>query len=283
MTQSPQTPQELPPSPFPPDLSEVYAVRPEQEMVIDLYLPKRAHTQSLSPIVLFVHGGGWQGGSRRQFHWHARQLADLGYLAGSISYRLAGVAPYPACIDDTQAAVRWLKKHAARFGADPDRVGALGSSAGGHLVAMIATRDTLHDNIPDLAGISSRVNCVIDIHGVHDVAAWLTSRNAQNDPVRIAFMGGPIGDPNAHWHDASPLFFVDNQTTPILFTHDKGDTNVNYEQSARMVQAMVEHERPCAFIPTPGSGHGFVYSHTNPWTQKLWPDIVAWFARHLNP
>ncbi len=274
--------QALPPSPFPPDLSEVYAVRPQQEMVIDLYLPKCDPAASAAaPIVLFVHGGGWSGGSRRQFHWHARQLANLGYLAGSISYRLMGVAPYPACIDDTQAAVRWLKKHAARFNADPARLGAMGSSAGGHLVAMLATRDTLHDEIPDLVGISSRVNCVVDVHGVHDAAAWAagTSREADLMP----FMGGPTFDPAAHWRDASPHYFVDQNTAPILFTHGQDDPTVPFTQTSLMLQAMVAHQRPCAFIPTPGSGHGFVYSHSNPWTQKIWPDILAWFNRYLNP
>ncbi len=268
-------------SPFPPDLTEVYAIRPQQEMAIDLYFPKPAATPA--PIVLFVHGGGWSGGSRRQFHWHSRQLANLGYIAGSVSYRLSGVAPYPACADDVQAAVRWLKKHAARFNGDPQRVAAVGSSAGGHLVAMLATQDTLHDDIPELAGISSRIVCAVDIHGVHDVAGWLTSRNEQDSPPRVAFMGGPIGDPNAHWHDASPLFYVDAQTCPMLFTHALDDATVSHEQTAQMVRAMLKHQRPFSFVPTPGSGHGFVYNHANPWTQKIWPDIVAFLNRYLNP
>jgi acetyl esterase/lipase len=266
-------------SDFPPDLTEIYAVRPQQDMAIDLYLPKPS--QALAPIVIFVHGGGWSGGSRKQFHWHARQLANMGFLAGSISYRLSGVAPYPACIDDVQAAVRWLKKYSPRFNADASRLGAVGSSAGGHLVAMLATRDTLHDDIPDLAGISSRVVCAVDIHGVHDVAAWIAGRPP--DPVKVAFMGGPIGAPNTHWHDASPLFFVDKQTSPILFTHDLGDPTVPYDQSVQMMLAMVKQQRPCAFIPTPGSGHGFVYSHSDPWTTKLWPDVLAFLNRYLNP
>jgi acetyl esterase/lipase len=232
------------------------------------------------PGVLFIHGGGWSAGQRTQFTWHARELAKLGFVTAAASYRLAPAHPYPAALDDCQYAMRWLRAHAAEWNLDPARLGACGSSAGGHLAACLAVRDTRSDDEPALRGFSSRAQCVVDVHGVHDFRTLaptvLTACNA-------AFLGGSAAEKPEAWQDASPAAFVDALTAPIMLTHDPNDPTVPYAQSVSFAAALMDAGRPVEFLPTPGSGHGFVYNPENAWTQRLWPRAVAWLSSWLKP
>ena len=122
-----------------------------QKLLLDVYRP--AAGQALRPAVLFVHGGGWSMGSKENFKDEAMGLAKFGYVTFSIDYRLAadGRNLWPAQLDDTQRAVRWVRAHADKYHIDPQRIGALGHSAGGQLVAFLGTRDT-RDNSDARAG-----------------------------------------------------------------------------------------------------------------------------------
>lgn len=231
------------------------------------------------PGVLFVHGGGWSGGGRHQFLWHARDMARRGFVAASMSYRLVPGAIYPAQLDDCQRAMRWLRKHAVEIGLDPARLGAVGSSAGGHLVACLGVRDTRDDSDPELQGVSSKANCVVDVHGVHDLPALIDEKKLVETSIKL--IGGPITEKQAAWEDASPLRFVDGNSAPMMIVHDPGDPTVPYSQSVKFATALMNAARPVHFIPAPGAGHGFVYGPQNPWTQRIWPDVVAWLTRHL--
>ena len=97
---------------------------------LDLYLPEGRGDEAL-PTVLWVHGGGWKNGSKK--NCKAAWLAEEGYAVASISYRLTDVAIWPAQIDDCREAVRWVRRNAGLFGLDVERVGSWGGSAGGHL------------------------------------------------------------------------------------------------------------------------------------------------------
>ncbi len=110
---------------------------------LDAFLPA-ASIAVPRPAVLLLHGGGWAGGSRSEMRETGRRLADAGYAAFSIDYRLAPKHPYPAAFDDARAAIAWLRAPAqvARYDLDPTRIGALGSSAGGQLVGLLATTGT---------------------------------------------------------------------------------------------------------------------------------------------
>ena len=108
---------------------------------LDLLLPKdREETVRPLPLVVFIHGGAWRGGSKEGGIGRLGPLVATGqYAAASINYRLTGEASWPAQIHDCKAAIRWLRGHAGEYGLDPDRIGVMGSSAGGHLVAMLGT------------------------------------------------------------------------------------------------------------------------------------------------
>ena len=105
------------------------------------------------PGVLMVHGGGWIGGDKAQYQKFGEKLAEKGYVAFSINYRLLPYFPHPAQIDDTQRAMRWIRAHAADYHLDPKRIGALGDSAGGHLVSLLGTTDTRDNSDPELAKV----------------------------------------------------------------------------------------------------------------------------------
>ena len=257
----------------------VYGRAGDVDLMLDLYRPADRWA-GVRPGVVFVHGGGWSGGNRTQFRWHAEQAAAAGYVAISVGYRLTGVARYPAALDDCQRAVRWFRKHAAELNLDPARIGAFGSSAGGHLVACLGVRETRDDSDRDLAGLSSRAQCVVDVHGLHDMPVLASHPISE---ACVAFIGGTNDETPVAWADASPLRFVDAQSAPTLLVHAPDDASVPYEQSVRFATALMAAARPVEFMPTPGSGHGFVYSPDGEWTKRVWPVALAWLNRFLKP
>jgi len=255
-----------------PDLSEVFATPDGQDQLADIYCPdpaKRNHA-----AVILIHGGGWRTGERHQFRWHAHRLSTLGYLAVTIDYRLSPEHPFPAALEDCQAAVAWLRREAERFEIDATRIAAVGSSAGGHLAACIGVMDDPID------GVSTQVNCVVDIHGIHDFPDLRNEDGAINDNWEV-FLGGPYPERKEVWVNASPALQTDRNSAAMLIIHDPLDEIVPFDQSRLLVDALVRAGRPVQFLPTPGSGHGFFYGHTNPWTRKAWPVVVNWLDQQL--
>ncbi|RKX33754.1 MAG: hypothetical protein DRP71_09320 [Verrucomicrobia bacterium] len=257
-----------------PDLTEVFASPDGQDLMADLYLPDSAMQNRA--CVIFVHGGGWRLGERQAFNWHAHRLSLLGYLALSIDYRLMPDSPFPAAVEDCQSAVAWVRRQADRLKIDPARIGAVGSSAGGHLVACLGVMNH------EIGGTSTKVNCVVDVHGVHDFPALLDASEVINENWE-AFLGGPYSERKTEWIQASPALHVDGTSASMLIVHDPNDETVPHEQSRLLADALVRAGRPMQFLPSPGSGHGFFYNPDNPWTQKVWPVAVNWLDQQLNP
>jgi acetyl esterase/lipase len=118
-----------------------YARIGDRRLLLDLYLPEKGERPL--PLIIWVHGGGWAAGSKDQVG-AVRQL-NRGYAVASLDYRLSSEAIFPAQIEDCKAAVRWLRAHAQKYDLDRNRFGAWGSSAGGHLVALLGTSSTIKD------------------------------------------------------------------------------------------------------------------------------------------
>lgn len=255
-----------------PNFTEVFAHQGDIELFTDIFLPDEKK-QNGAGIVL-VHGGGWNGGSRDQFLWHAHRLSLHGYVACTIDYRLAQEAIFPAALDDCQSAVIWLRNNAERFDIASDKIGAIGSSAGGHLAACLGVFDFERD------GVSGKVNCIVDIHGVHDFVA-LEENNVKSKNARAYFLGGTLEEKKEVYIQASPALHVNENSAPMLIVHDPFDSVVSYEQSLILARALMENNKSVHFIPSPNSGHGFIYSPQKEWTQKLWPSIVDWLDAQL--
>ncbi len=255
-----------------PALTERFASPSGEDLIADTYLPETAKRNGAA--VIFVHGGGWNAGGRQQFLWHAHRISLHGYLACTIDYRLTRTAPFPAAVEDCQAVVRWLRGSAKRFDISSDRIAAFGSSAGGHLAACLG----VFENV--VGSLSSRVNCVVDIHGVHDFIAALDSSGKIKEHWE-AFLGGSVSTKREAWVQASPALHVDGNTAPMLLAHDPGDDVVPCSQTIILAEALMKAGCGVEFMPSPGSGHGYIYNQGNCWTRKVWPAAVSWLDHHL--
>jgi acetyl esterase/lipase len=199
-----------------------YVRRGAHDLKLDLYLPAARGTLS-RPAVVFVHGGGWRTGVRANFAPMAIRMAERGYAAATISYRLAPEATYPAAIHDVKAAVRWVRAHAADYDIDAGRIAVAGGSAGGQIAALTGVTNDEARFDPDGAAsaVSSKVQAIVNIDGLSDFTSE-EARKYEDDPAKQpssagSWFGGRYAEKAALWHDASPLFHVGPGAPPILF------------------------------------------------------------------
>ncbi len=232
----------------------VYATHDGIELALDLYLPS-AKAEDPLPVVIWVHGGGWKNGSKN--NCKAAFLAPKGFAVASISYRLTDVAQWPGQINDCYAAVRWLRQNAEMYGLDPDRIGAFGSSAGGHLVALMGTRSAGEESV------SSRVQAVCDWFGPADLLTmppnvvredWTYEQVSQSNGALL--LGTPIPDAPDLAKDASALYQISSDDPPFLIMHGSEDPGVPLAQSIRFHSALKEAAVDAELYVVEGAGHG---------------------------
>jgi acetyl esterase/lipase len=234
-----------------------YAARESGPLALDLYAPER---ELAAPLVVSIHGGGWQSGDRTQTGDILR-LVDRGYAVASVSYRLTDAAAFPGQIRDCRAAVRWLRAHADEYGLDPDRVAACGWSAGGHLAALLGTAPDAafgdRDVHPDE---SHRVGAVVDCFGPTDLLAMC---DQESDPDHAAadspegkLVGGPVPERSDRARRASPLTHVDGTEPPFLVVHGGADRVVPRAQSDQFVSALADADDAVTYHVVAGGGHG---------------------------
>jgi len=237
----------------------VYARTPQKDLLIDLYLPERA--EGRLPVVLWVHGGAWRGGNKDRCP--AMRLVPRGYAAASISYRLSQEAIFPAQIHDVKAAVRWLRANAARCNLDADRIAAWGSSAGGHLVALLGTSGGVKDLEGNLGNpkFSSRVQAVVDFFGPTDMLqiGKFPSQIAHDAPdsPESRLLGGRALDHPDRARRANPITFVTKDDPPFLIMHGDRDETVPLNQSELLHAALKKASVEVTFEVVRGAGHGF--------------------------
>jgi acetyl esterase/lipase len=242
---------------------------------LDLYLPGEERPE-LRPGIVFIHGGGWAGGDKKEFAQMAERMAGLGYVAISVNYRLAPKHRYPSALDDVQRAVRWLRQRAVEYRLDPNRIGALGASAGGHLAALLGLRETRDP--ASTGGVSSKVQCVVNYFGRMDLTLEPTVTKGFTD-YRPAFIGAAKAEAPELYRDASPITHVDAKAAPFLIVHGFRDTQVQLAQSERMLAALDAAGVEASLIVLAGQGHGF----KGPAAVTATEATVAFFERHLKP
>jgi acetyl esterase/lipase len=261
-----------------PDL--VYSVPPGfRPLHLDLYRPRKSGGGAVGrPLVVFVHGGGWQAGHTRHSGAFANwpgvlaMLASKGYVVASVEYRLSGEARFPAAIQDVKSSIRWLRSRSAQFGIDPTRVIIWGGSAGGHLAALAATSCKvealapvfLKEGKPDpqspLAAQSDCVQGLVTWYGVFDfVNAPLGDPAAQSaDPAVDRFLGCKPADCRSTAELASPVSHLDKDDPPALLIHGDLDKVVPIAQSEKFRDARLAKNIPTQFLKIEGVGHSFV-------------------------
>lgn len=222
-----------------------------QPLLLDLYLPEKKPNKSI-PVVLWVHGGGWKGGSKDRCP--AVWLVPQGYAVASINYRLIPEHQWPAQIHDCRNAVRWLRAYAGIYGLHAGRIGAWGSSAGGHLVSLMGTMDTSADE---------RVQAVIDGYGPTDLLTMppnvLSDTRTREDLAKAngaLLLGGIVMDHPEKAREASALHHVSSNDAPFLIMHGTKDESVPVDQSQRLHEKLLAARVASTLHLLPGAGHG---------------------------
>jgi acetyl esterase/lipase len=249
----------------------------------DLAYPK--HASAPTPAIIHIHGGGWIGGDYhdgRLTHW-----AHEGYFAASIEYRLSNVAKWPAQIQDCKCAVRWLRANAAKYNVDPNRIGVIGESAGGHLVDCLGTMADVkaYEGDGGYPGVSSAVQAVVDFFGPTDfITPDIYSDEAKR--LTMGLFGVPRDQDEALWKSGSPVFYVAANDPPFLLVHGDADPLVPLAQSQVFAAALAKAGVPHQLLIVKNGVHGL---GPQPGTQidPGWPvigkTVEDFFAKFLKP
>ena len=257
-----------------------YVTNGHERQKLDLFIPPGA-TNPL-PLIIWVHGGAWMGGSKDQCP--ALPYLQKGYAVASINYRLSQRAIFPAQIEDCKAAVRWLRAHAKENNLDADRFAAWGASAGGHLVALLGTAgDVKKFDVGENLEVSSRVQTVVDFFGPTDLTKMAKDSLPNSridhdapDAPEAKLIGGPVQENKEKAATANPISYVAKDNPPFLIMHGNKDDIVPYQQSELLRDALQKVGAPVTFKIIEGAGHGFGGADID-------RQVAAFLNEHLKP
>jgi acetyl esterase/lipase len=226
----------------------VFAENPELDMELDLFLPAERGEDPI-PCIVCIHGGGWRVHRRAWFNGHAAYFASKGYAAVSIDYRMfpAIETPIP-CVEDCKAAVRWIRANADEYGIDPNRIGAVGGSAGAHLTAMLAVSSAVRE----LEGPGGNADYSSAIQAGVGYATPVF--NATTESGQAAAQRWNFGD---NLKLVSPYANVDENSAPLLLIHGTSDGTVPFENSVEMHAKYQSVGADSELMPLEGKGHVF--------------------------
>ena len=223
----------------------VYSKVADRELLLDAWVPK---DDTLHAAVLVVHGGAWRSGDRKQLGGYANALAKRGFACFAIDYRLAPNDKFPAQIDDCREAVKWIRSHAAEYKIDPDKLGAIGYSAGGHLVCLLATTGEAPSE--KNGQVDTRIQCVAAGGAPTDFRT-----SPDNGKWARYWMGGDLTTVPDKFHDASATAFVDKSDPPIFFFNGTADELVPIAWSMSCHDALKAHGVKTEMHQIEGAGH----------------------------
>ncbi len=255
-----------------------YANPDDEHLQLNLARPKGG--DGPLPAVLCIHGGGFRAGKREGYDGLCKKLAARGYVAATVTYRLAPKYPFPAAVHDVKAAVRWLRANAAKYHIDPARIGVTGGSAGGHLAQFLAVTEGVQqfEGTGGNAGVSSAVHCVVNVYGPSD---FTKSYGKSVDAAQVLplFLGGDLEQARHQHILASPLYWVTPQAAPTLCIHGTEDKYVAHEQAVWLVDRLKASDVEAELLTLPGAGHGFKGADQEAADKALF----EFFDRHLQP
>jgi acetyl esterase/lipase len=256
----------------------VYGIGGGQELKLNLSRPKNPAAMKL-PCVVVIHGGGWVAGDRATHDDITWALAQRGYVVATVGYRLAPAQTFPAQVEDVKCAVRFLRANAKKFGLDPDHVGAVGFSAGGHLSMMLGVTDP-GDGLEGQGGHpdqSSRVQAVVSYYGPTDLTAGDWPDASKN--ILTTFIGGTLAEKREAYRRASPLTYVSAGDAPMLLFQGTKDPLVPHTQTYPLIDAMTRAGVPGRVELLAGADHGW----GGPELLRTAHAALAFFEQYLRP
>jgi acetyl esterase/lipase len=255
-----------------------YANPDGQHLQLDLARPKTG--DGPFPAVVCIHGGGFRAGTRQGYNSLCAKLASRGYVAVTVSYRLAPKYQFPAAVHDTKAAVRWLRANAAKYHIDPERIGTTGGSAGGHLAQFLGVTAGVKrfEGEGGNAEQSSGVRCVVNVYGPSDFTKSY-GKSVDAAEVLPLFLGGNLEETRRRHIEASPLYWVTPDAAPTLCIHGTEDKYVAHEQAVWLIDKLKASAVEAELLTLEGAGHGFKGKDAETAENALF----AFFDRHLKP
>jgi acetyl esterase/lipase len=255
----------------------VYTKAGNDELRLDVSTPGGVAADAVLPAVVVIHGGGWRAGNKADVRGITSELSKRGYVTISPQYRFCPKDVFPAQVHDVKAAVRWLKTNAKKYHVDPDRIGAMGFSAGGHLALMLGVTSpsdglegTAATDAPD-----SRVKAVVNYFGPTDLAA--TDIPAISKPMVKDLLGGTPEDKPEAAAKASPLSFVSADDAPMLTFQGTKDPLVPYSQAIKLADAMNKAGTAGRVELMIGASHGWGGSEL----ERTVKETFEFFDQHL--
>ncbi len=249
-------------------------------LLLDLHFPN-AETRPQA-LVLYIHGGGWSSGDKSTGIGlrYLDALLDAGFIVGSANYRLAPQHPHPAAVNDVQCAVRFLRTWAEALGIDPDRIGIMGSSAGGHLATLAAVLTEPLETPHEWTGVSSRVQALVDFFGPVDLTKDFPGAN-QAIITRV-FGAEDRSDPVVF--QASPVMHVSADDPPTLIIHGDRDPLVPVSQSVALFESLKNFGVEATLLIVKGAGHSWASNgdaKLDPPDEVIRAEIVAFLVEAL--
>ncbi|KAA5544644.1 alpha/beta hydrolase fold domain-containing protein [Roseiconus nitratireducens] len=233
-----------------------------RDLTMHVVLPKEP-SASARPAFVWIHGGGWQGGTKEGGIRQVTPLVRNGFVGATIEYRLTGEAAFPAQIEDCKCAIRYLRAHADQYNLDPERIAVGGSSAGGHLAALMGTSGGVKElegegGWPDQ---SSRVQTVLDLYGPTDFKRFVSTKgyeghNRDQSPESKLLGGGEVLSNPDGIARVNPITYIDKDDPPFLIIHGDSDPTVPANQSQTLHEALVAAGVSSTLHIIEGAKHG---------------------------
>ncbi|MCX6853756.1 MAG: alpha/beta hydrolase [Verrucomicrobia bacterium] len=234
-----------------------YARVGDHSLKLDLYTPKTANP----PLLVYVHGGAWRAGSKSDVP--ILKVLNHDFAIASVDYRLSTQAVFPAQIHDIKAAIRFLRAKSELYHLNTSRIGIIGSSAGGHLAALVGVTNghkELEGVIGDCLSQSSNVKCILSLYGASNLQTILSQSTEFGLKMRIPALQLLLGGQPTEKPDlaklASPLAHLDKQDPPLLLIHGDADPQMPPAQSQEFAKAYQALKLPMEYIVMPEGKHG---------------------------
>jgi acetyl esterase/lipase len=254
-----------------------FANTDNEHLQLNLARPKTG--EGPFPAVVCIHGGGFRAGKRESYDKLCVTLAERGYVAITITYRLTPTFTFPAAVQDCKAAVRWLRANAAKYHVDTARIGVTGGSAGGHLAQFLGVTA----GVKEFEGLgnpeqSSAVSCVVNFYGPSDFTKSY-GKSVDAHEVLPLFFGGDLSTKRREHIVGSPLYWVTPNAAPTLCVHGTEDKYVAHEQAVWIVDRLKASAVEAELLTLEGAGHGFKGADA----EKAEKAMLEFFDKHLKP